>query len=140
MIIHAERDSVCAGDDCNAPNAKDIMLDTRARVSELLEKVSEYVPNMHNSVWPVMKDCEKSNKILGFVVFDENGSHYCELAVPDGNIQTLGIDKIFCRYFHRRTSIWHDDCWYMLEKCYPQYERLIDMVKAALEYEKSKTV
>lgn len=126
-VIHAERDSICAGDDCNAPNAEDIMLDRGARVSELLEKTVKYVHNVYDSVWLVMKDNYKSNKIPGFVVFDENGSHYCELAVPDGNVEMLGIKKIFCRHF-----VSGDFIYGWKKGLYPEDMKLIDKVKMYL--------
>lgn len=132
-IIHAERDSVCAGDDCNAPNAEDIMLDEGARVSELLERVPEYVPNVYDSVWVVMKDNYKSNKILGFVVFTDSGSHYCELAAPDGNVEMLGIKKIFCRHFNPGDFIYG---W--KKELYPEDMELIDKVKMYLRDNKQE--
>ena len=79
--------------------------------------------------------------VLGFVIFADSNNYSCELAVPEGEVGKMGIDKIFCRYFHRRTSIWRDELTiFSLEELYPQCRQLIVMVKAEFEYEKSKTV
>ncbi len=149
MIIHGSRDSICYGDDCTAPNARDLECEDDMTLSGLLEKAAEYVPHYwHEQAWVVTRGNNKNSKknmVLGFVVFDDSDNHYCELAVPDGNVQTIGIDKIFCRYFYRRTPIWRDErrdghTIFYLEELYPQCGQLIDMVKAELRYEKSKTV
>ena len=141
-VIHAERDSVCMGDSCKAPNAEDLECEGDMTLSGLLEKAARYVPPYGEAVWAVTRgnwENKKKNMVLGFVIFADSNNYSCELAVPEGKVGKMGIDKIFCRYFHRRSAIW-DDRGNMLEECYPQYEWVIDMVKAELEYEKSKTV
>ena len=64
ILIHAERDSVCMGDDVMAPNAQDIRLREDTRVSELMKWVAGYVPAMKNYEWDIW--C--TNKMIGKLI------------------------------------------------------------------------
>lgn len=44
--IHIERESVCMGDDCNAPNAKELEYEVDEYLSDFMETVARYVPSM----------------------------------------------------------------------------------------------
>lgn len=91
--VHAERESVCMGDDCKAPNAAELPYKPDELLSEWLDNtVSKYVPAMRNTVWTV----QDGAKILGYLIFDENREHTCEIAVSDKPISELQIKSLYC--------------------------------------------
>lgn len=94
--ILAERESVCMGDDCTAPNASVLAFKPDMFISEWLNTVADYVPTMHNVVWSV----HSHRKVLGYLIFDTSGDFSIELAVPDQPMSELGISAVFCRYFY----------------------------------------
>lgn len=91
--VHAERESVCMGDDCNAPNAAELPYKPDELLSEWLDNiVSKYVPAMRNTIWTV----QDGAKILGYLIFDENREHTCEIAVSDKPVSELQIKSLYC--------------------------------------------
>lgn len=46
LRIRAERDSVCMGDDCDAPNTRYLDYGPDERLSEFMDSVANYVPLM----------------------------------------------------------------------------------------------
>ncbi len=94
--IKATRDSVCMGDDCNAPNARELDYKPDQRFSEWLSVVADYVPTMHNVVWSV--HCK--SKLLAHLVFNDKGNFTVELVVPDQKTSVLAIHEIYCRYYY----------------------------------------
>lgn len=95
--IHIERESVCMGDDCNAPNPAELPYSADEMLSEWLNTVAEYVPTIYNTVWTV----QDGRNILGYLIFDEKGRHTCETAVSDIPVTKLKSKHLFCRYFYQ---------------------------------------
>lgn len=127
--IHAERDSVCMGDDCNAPNARELNYASNEYLSEFMDSVAKYVPSMKNVVWSVA--CK--DRTIAYLIFDENEEYKYELAVPDMKVSELDGKKIYCRYYHKGTLF-----DYKVQppiELYPECKTLLDKVKA---YEKSR--
>lgn len=100
--IHAERESVCMGDDCKVPNASELPYKPDEMLSEWLDTVSKYVPAMRDTVWIV----QDGAKILGYVIFDENRGHTCEIAVSDKLVSELQIKSLYC--YRMRSSDLYD--------------------------------
>lgn len=96
FLIHAERESVCMGDDCMVPNAKELSYEQGELISEFMSTVASYVPNMRNVVWAIYNERE----VLGYLIFDENGIWTYELEIDDTFVSSLLNKNIFCRYFH----------------------------------------
>lgn len=94
--IYAERDSVCMGDDCNAPNAKYLDYATDELLSEFMDAVAGYVPSMKDVVWSVV--CK--DKTIAYLIFDEDAGYEYELAVSDIRVSELAEKKIYCRYYY----------------------------------------
>lgn len=118
--IHAERESVCMGDDCNAPNAKELEYTTNELLSDLLDSVAQYVPSMKNVVWSVI--CK--GRTIAYLIFDVNACCKYELTISDMRVSELDEKKIYCRYYYKgKLSL----------ESYTQYETLLEKVKA---YEK----
>ena len=53
--ISVDRESVCMGDDCNAPNEKKLDLNEGDLLSDVLGKVAEYLPQMSDVIWAERK-------------------------------------------------------------------------------------
>ena len=93
ILIHAERDSVCMGDDVMAPNAQDVRFDNNMMVSELMKWVVEYVPAMKNYEWDIL--CNST--MIGKLISGEDCIYRSELMINDIAISELPDTKIFCR-------------------------------------------
>ena len=76
IIIHAERDSVCMGDDVAAPNEKDFLFVTNKPIDSLMQTLSGYVPAMKNVVWAVSSD----QQTIGYLFSDETARYQYELS------------------------------------------------------------
>ena len=59
--ISVDRESVCMGDDVNAPNEKILNLDEGDVLSDVLGKVAVYLPLMSDVIWAV----DSGRKVLG---------------------------------------------------------------------------
>lgn len=125
--IYAERDSVCMGDDCNAPNAKYLDYATDELLSEFMDAVAGYVPSMKDVVWSVV--CK--DKTIAYLIFDEDAGYEYELAVSDIRVSELAEKKIYCRYYYNGKLF-----DYRIKPpvdMYPECRTLLEKVKA---YEK----
>ena len=100
--IEAERDSVCMGDDCNAPHYVHLEYDPNQLLSEWMQStVLGYVPNMKGCVWAVFSGKSPKRKLLGYLVGDaETDTYSVELAREDEFMGILSIKEIFCRYYY----------------------------------------
>lgn len=112
MTIHAERDSVCMGDDCNAPNAEELPYNSDECLYEfLVNRVAKYVPKCTESVWVILN---YSNKEVGYITFDKNCDTTCTLAIKNTYVYKLG-GSIFCRKYNYRD----------IEEKHPEYKSLL---------------
>lgn len=95
--IKATRESVCMGDDCDAPNVRELDYKPDQLFSEWLSVVADYVPTMHNVVWSV----HSKNDLLAYLIFDHKGNFTMELIIPDQKMSILGINEVYCRYYYQ---------------------------------------
>ncbi len=98
VLISADRDSVCMGDDCESHDCSSSWERT-AEVSRLLEWLVSYVPRMRDSVWAVCSD----RGVLGYLVTDADGNTATELKGPDRLLTETGVQAVQCRYYHTRS-------------------------------------
>lgn len=122
--IYAERDSVCMGDDCNAPNEKYLDYAADELLSEFLTSVAQYVPSMRDVVWSIV--CR--GETIAYLVFDEDCGCEYELAVSDMRVAELAEKKIYCRYYYRRKLF--DYRSKPPAEMYPECRTLLEKVKA----------
>lgn len=127
--IYAKRDSVCMGDDCNAPNAGKLCYTRNELLSEFMDSVARYVPSMKNVVWSVI--CK--DRTIAYLIFDENAEYKYELAVPDMKVSDIDVKEIYCRYYYRN-KLFDYNVKPPIE-LYPECDTLLEKVKA---YEKNK--
>lgn len=113
MTILAERDSVCMGDDCNAPNTQELSYTAYECLYEfLLNKVTKYVPKCTSSVWIILNYV---NQEVGYITFDENCEITCTLATKR-NIYVYELGgSIFCRKYNYKE----------IEDKHPEYKSLL---------------
>lgn len=111
--IHAERDSVCMGDDCNAPNTEEIPYNPNECLYEfLVNRVAKYVPAITNSVWVITSGAGKE---VGYITFYKNCDVTCTLATKrDIYVYELG-GSIFCRKYNYKE----------IEDKHPKYKSLL---------------
>lgn len=97
--IHAERDSVCMGDDVMAPNADDFCFPDDDKTDELLNLLRGYVPEMRNVVWEVTSN----RQVVGYLISDETGKYEYENADTFRLIEELPPERVFCSYFYEKS-------------------------------------
>lgn len=98
MRVLVERDSVCIGDDCTAPNSKYILFENGISLSSLLSQIAQYVPDYsgrQHTIWGI----EHNRVPIAFLECDEHNEYKCILAHNDISADFLNEGKIYCRYF-----------------------------------------
>lgn len=93
IVITMTRESLNMGDDCMAPHeekAEFVITDT---LDDLLQRVAEYPPFMHNYRWEVK--CGKET--IGRLISDNVNSYTAELCVANTKISALPEHRIHCR-------------------------------------------
>ena len=98
--IHAERDSVCMGDDVTAPNEAELEVRGDMQLSGWLRTVADYVPEMEDVIWSVHEK-NRAGRVLALLHFDANRTCSIDLQVQDIPMQRANFDAIFCAYFYR---------------------------------------
>ena len=130
--IHVERESVCMGDDCNAPNARDLEYETNELLSEFMDSVARYVPTMENVVWSVVAS---QGQAIAYLIFDEDASYKYELAIPDMKVSELAEKRIYCRYYYKGKLF--DYSTEPPTEMYPECKTLLEKVKEHEKYRNS---
>lgn len=141
MKIQWTRDSVCMGDDVNAPNTKLEEFDRPLSVSDLLDKAANYVPGVSGAVWAVWAE----DALAGFLEMGTSGCLLRNEAVLD----KLPAPKPHRGFLSRKTdTLLHVHCTHYvmsdflyrkgedgrpLTEHFPPYTPLLDMVKASVE-------
>lgn len=93
--MQVDRDSVCMGDDCYS---HEIIMNfpENARMSQLMQKLIDYVPSMSNVVWAVQSDVG----MCGYIMTDSDTNASFELCGTDCLISEMKIRKIFCKHYY----------------------------------------
>lgn len=90
--ILAERDSVSMGDDVMAPNRQYLEYQPQERLSEFLDTIADYVPNIRNSVWSIV--CKRRE--IAYLIFDDSPKYHYKLNIPDILVSMLPKKEIYC--------------------------------------------
>ena len=110
--ITVERDSVCMGDDVNAPNTTFVSTNDEMHLSTLLWLIAEKMPYVNDKqtiVWSV-HNSDKKGMALGMFEIDDMKPSGVTLFVPDKTMKELRIDKVYCRYFHKHSFSEYSEC------------------------------
>lgn len=92
--IKTTRDSVCMGDDCNAPHEVLMEFDPKCdTVYDLFSRLVKYVPSMYDCEWEVM--C--GSKVLGRLVPDSKERYQIIPECTYIHFSELPEYEIFCR-------------------------------------------
>jgi len=130
ITIKFDRSSVCMGDDA-MPHAIEKNYPKNILLSQLLEELILFVPNMHNVVWVVTLETTPII-ILGFLVFDENGKAsilHNSADLPENIFHMSEPNSIFCKYYHSSSFSWTDGTTGEKVEQYGEYSSVIDKVK-----------
>ncbi|GEM_PF-4545725 len=114
------RESICMGDDCNAPHEDTLLIPEDAPLLAVFEKISEYLPNMSNVVWAI----DSGRKIVGYISTDNLGISQYDICEKNSYFGKMRIEKLHCSHFHANSFKYMDgkmgeeylDCDTLLEK------------------------
>lgn len=106
--VQLDRESVCMGDDAMSHKGiRDFPLDIK--VSDFIEKLTDYVPNMKNSVWLIWDEKET----IGYLIFDSAGKAEIEVEGADGSLRnrlsTAEIPAVTCIYYYNGKFSWVEE-------------------------------
>lgn len=117
--VHVERDSVCMGDDCTAPNAVELPFRKDEMLSEFMVTLAESLPRMSNVVWAVY--CR--DDVIGYVYTNGARQVRTMLRIKDVRTASLGKEMLYCSYYYEML---------MADK-YPECKNLLEKVRKELE-------
>ena len=137
-IIHMERQSVCMGDDANAPNARNLSFDSGMMLSEFLDVIAGNIPLRfygQHTIWGV----ENDGHPVALLETDVNGNYTNELLIEDILLKDLNSKEVYCHYFYdykgnlcSSLSHYEDGKW---KDNHPECRTLSDKVKAFYQLE-----
>lgn len=96
--VKITRSSVSMGDDCMAPHESELNYDDKMRLSDLLDEVADYVPQMRNVIWTVRNDIDELDEItdIAQLIFDEDTNYTKKLLAPNERIINMNLGELFC--------------------------------------------
>lgn len=122
--ITVDRSSVCMGDDCTS-HKEEMQIDNRIKMSELLIRLSEYVPSMKKVVWAVCS----GNNVCGYIITDEEGRAQVEVNGEDRKAAAFIEDaEVVCVYYHLGRFRWIDGKTGQPVEKYPECKTLLEKV------------
>ena len=135
MDVTVERDSVCMGDDVNAPNTMTLQFNGELSVSQFLMQLADALPTVADPepiVWSVHLGQSKGNAIGLIETVYKVGSSVTVFC-SDLKMQKSGIGKLYCRYFCKSTLMKPDQDGYLRVPMYPECPTLAEKVKKHLK-------
>lgn len=137
MRVLAERDSVCMGDDCTAPNGKYIYFESGIMLSELLLKIAKYVPDYsgrQHTIWGI----EHNGVPIAYLECDEHSKYKGILAIDDIPADSLDEEKLYCRYFFCFHESLSSNLRNLCKSDHPNTNALMKYIKAYYELPESE--
>ena len=125
--ISVDRESVCMGDDCNAPNEKVLDLSEEDKLTDVFRKVAEYLPQMSDVIWAV----DSGRKVLGYIIMDKDRTIHYEICQPDGIFSDMKINALHCSYFFPNRFICNVDG--EIKEKYPEQKTFLDKVRFCMQ-------
>lgn len=128
QYVRVDRESVCMGDDCTAPNEKLFPVRERDMLSDIFQMIAGYLPHMRDVVWAV----DSGKKIVGYIVMEMNEQVRYEFCLEDQVFCGLDMKALHCSYFHQRRFVYtNKEDGSVVEK-YPECRTLLDKVKCCM--------
>ena len=134
MDVTVERDSVCMGDDVNAPNTMTLQFNGELSVSQFLMQLADALPTVADPepiVWSVHLS-QSSGTALGLIETVYQVRSRVIVFGSDRKMQESGIGKVYCRYFCKSSLMKPDQEGYLRVPMYPECPTLVEKVKKHL--------
>lgn len=128
--VNVQRDSVCMGDDVNAPNTAALKADGEMPLSQFLKQVADAMPAVCDPepvVWSVHSG-SRDGAVLGLIETVWEAYSKVRLLVPDRKIRDIGIGMLYCRYYCKSTLMLPDEQGYLRVPMYPECPTLAEKV------------
>lgn len=135
MNVTVERDSVCMGDDVNAPNTMTLQVNGELSVSQFLKQLADALPTVADPepiVWSVHLGQYKGNAI-GLIETVYQVRSRVTVFGSDLKMQQSGIGKVYCRYFCKSSLVKPDQEGRLRVPMYPECPTLAEKVKKHLK-------
>lgn len=135
MNVTVERDSVCMGDDVNAPNTMTLQFNGELSVSQFLKQLADALPTVADPepiVWSVHLGQSKGNAI-GLIETVYQVRSRVTVFGSDRKLQESGIGKVYCRYFCKSSLMKPDQEGRLRIPMYPECPTLAEKVKKHLK-------
>ena len=135
MNVTVERDSVCMGDDVNAPNTMALPISGDMSISQFLKQLADALPIVADPepiVWSVHRGQSKGNAIGLIETIYQAGSSVTVFG-SDLKMQESGIGKVYCRYFCKSSLMKPDQEGRLRVPMYPECPTLAEKVKKHLK-------
>ncbi len=127
--IRVDRESVCMGDDCTAPNEKRFPIRESDMLSDIFQMIAGYLPYMRDVVWAV----DSGKKIVGYIMMDMNGPVRYEFCLEDQVFYKLDMKALHCSYFYQGKFVYtNGEDGAVVEK-YPECKTLLDKAKRCMK-------
>ncbi len=134
MDVTMERDSVCMGDDVNAPNTTILQISGDINISQFLKQLADALPSVADPepiVWSVHLGQERGTAI-GLIETVYQVRSRVTVFGSDLKMQESGIGKVYCRYFHKNSLMKPDQNSRLCVPMYPECPTLAEKVKKHL--------
>ncbi len=129
QYVRVDRESVCLGDDCTAPNEKLFPIGKRDKLSDIFRMIAEYLPHMYDVVWAV----DSGKKVIGYIVMDMMEQVRYEFCLEDQVFCELDIKALHCSYFHPGSCMYtKGENGVVIEK-HPECRTLLDKAKCCMQ-------
>lgn len=126
--VRVDRQSVCMGDDCTAPNEKLLSVCEKDMLSDIFQKISVCLPQMCDVIWAV----DSGKKVIGYIITDANNQVRYELCLKDQVFCELGIEAMHCSYFHQKSFEYQNEKNGRIIEKYPECRNLFDKVRCCM--------
>lgn len=127
--VRVDRQSVCMGDDCTAPNEKMLSVGERDTLSDIFQKIAVYLPQMCDVIWAV----DSGKKVIGYIVMDTNKQARYELCLEDKVFYEMDIEALHCSYFHQGSFEYRNGKDDEIIERYPECRTLLDKVRCCMK-------
>ena len=135
MNVTVERDSVCMGDDVNAPNTMTLQVSGEMYISQFLKQLADALPTVADPepiVWSVHIGQSKGNAI-GLIETVYQVRSRVTVFGSDLKMQQSSIGKVYCRYFCKSSLMKPDQEGRLRIPMYPECPTLAEKVKKHLK-------